>query len=192
MTTFSASPSCSFTSVNQNQIQSTVCSVSNAAYKIIQVDINTTSGINAPQNITVVLNNLINPDNPERSYSFGIETYYSQADSLSKVELGASIYSLNLTFRPMVVQLSNVNYTVNQYPSVLTVQYTPGVKIPSNTLVVFQFMKANIISVAYKNVTVVGISYTYTQTITTQLDTTNVTLTVSNDIPANSAVVFSF
>lgn len=145
------------------------------------MDINSTAGISAPQNITVTINNLLNPDNPEKSYSFGVETYYNQVDVTSKVELGASIFSLQYSYRPMVLQLSSTNYTVNQYPATLTLQYSPGVRIPSSTLLVFQFVKANVISVVYKSVTVNATAYTYTQTTNNSLpDVTTITLTASN------------
>lgn len=61
------------------------CTIKDAVNKIIQVNVNSTSGIIVNQNITITLGLITNPDNPENTYYFGAETYYTQGDSLSKV-----------------------------------------------------------------------------------------------------------
>ena len=47
------------------------CNVYDTINKIIQVNVNSTSGLAAPQTINITIGDIINPDNPDRSYIFG-------------------------------------------------------------------------------------------------------------------------
>lgn len=80
-------------------------------------------------------------------------------------------------------------YTVDYFPSVLSLLYKPGVTIPANLIITFTFNSSISSLISYKNVTVNGITYVYSRSQPTQ---STIILTVSNEIPANSTVIFKF
>lgn len=87
----------------------------------------------------------------------------------------------------MNIITDNPSYTVNQYPSVFILKYIPGVDIPSNLNIVFTFT-SSMISVIYKNITINGSPYVYTNSQSGQA----ITLTVGSMIPLNSTVLINF
>jgi hypothetical protein len=91
----------------------------------------------------------------------------------------------------MSVTTSNNQYTVNQYPAILTINYYPGVNIPSNVILIFNFTN-NLASLNYQNVSVGGTPtvYNMNNSISTNFQIFN--LTVSSPITALTVVIFNF
>ena len=88
----------------------------------------------------------------------------------------------------MVVNTSGTIYTVSQNPAALVLYYFPGVLIPANLNMTFNFT-TNLANIKYKNMTINGVSSTLVATNTT---TQLFSLTINNDIAANSNVTITF
>jgi hypothetical protein len=70
---------------------SSVCEIENIAQgqnktNIIKININSSDPFLQKQILSIVIDNFINPSNPQNNYTFGVETYYDQNDSLSMVQ----------------------------------------------------------------------------------------------------------
>lgn len=155
ITQFSNLSICSIGTVSLSQPPT--CAVVDPINKIIQINVNTTNGISAPQILTVTLGDIINPDSPVPVYKFGVDTYYKQGDSSSKVELGSGIFSHTYTMRIMNVAAIPVSYTVNQFPAVLSLVCIPAVRLPIGIVINFNFTFF-ITSITYKSMLVNGTS----------------------------------
>lgn len=151
--------------------------------KIIRINI---SGALPAGNILVRLGNIMNPDNPEKSYNIIIETYNNQSDSSSKVE-SAPIITLSYTSRIINLTTSNTVYTVNHQPSTLVIFYTPGVRIPSGSLLTFDF-SADISQPVYKSASINSATVTFSPSKTNN----TITLTASMQILSGSNVTLIF
>lgn len=92
------------------------------------------------------------------------------------------------TYRSMVVNTSGTIYTVSQNPAALVLYYFPGVLIPANLIMTFNFT-TNLVNIKYKNITINGVSSTLIATNTT---TQLFSLTINNDIAVNSNVTITF
>lgn len=86
----------------------------------------------------------------------------------------------------MNVQTTNINYYVGQFPSLLTIKYTPVVKLPTGLLIIFNFLPA-LTSISYKNTSVNG-NYTVYSTSTSGQQ---ISLTLTNEIAAQSLMIFN-
>lgn len=84
---------------------------------------------------------------------------------------------MTYTYRTMnITALTPIpSYTVDYFPSILTLRYTPGVKLPANLILTFTFF-ASITQINYKNVTVNGVAFVYSKSQLGQV----INLTVSN------------
>jgi hypothetical protein len=184
LNSFSGSSKCILSAVEPNA--QTSCSISDPINKVLYMYINSTKGISA-QLLTLTIGDIINPSNPEKSYAFGIQTFYSQTDSSSKVELGSSLYSYTYAYRVMNIVTINAVYTVNQSPATFTLLYIPGVDIPSNIKLVFLFTSF-MNNIVYKSITINGTSFIYGNSQLGQ----QITLVVGSMIPANSNVAINF
>jgi len=143
-------------------------------------------GISA-QVLSIAIGDITNPANPEKSYAFGVQTYYNWADLLSKVELGSNLFSMVYSYRSMNIMTSNGVYSVNQSPALFQLQYIPGVDLPLNLKITFVF-SSYMYNIVYKGITINGISVTFANS---QVGST-IILIVGSNIVANSNVVISF
>ncbi len=91
----------------------------------------------------------------------------------------------------MSVTTSNTQYTVNQYPAILTINYYPGVNIPSNLILIFNFTN-NLTNLNYQNVSVGGSPTVYNMNNNVSTNWQIFNLTVSSPISALAAVIFNF
>lgn len=88
----------------------------------------------------------------------------------------------------MLVNTSNTIYTVSQNPAALILYYFPGVPIPANLFMVFNFT-SNLANIKYKNISINGVSATFVVTNSTAL---LFNMTINTDIAANSNVTITF
>lgn len=176
---------CSITSLSL--VQPPTCAITDSINKIVQINVNTTNGIAAPQTLTITLGDIINPDSPVPVYKFGVDTYFKQGDAFSKVQLGSGIFTHTYTMRFMDVAVMPDSYTVNQFPSVLTLVYNPKVRLPIGIVINFNFT-TYLTSVAYRSMLVNGTSRVNTVSVLGQ----QFDMTLSSELPAASNVTFIF
>ncbi len=79
----------------------------------------------------------------------------------------------------IVAEVPNPGYTVDYFPSILTLTYIPGVKIPANLLIKFAFTSSISAFINYLSVTVGPSSLLYTKSQTNNSGQVTITLTIS-------------